>query len=57
MIMEEKNKYVNLKQFASQTITELTEQIKLQENETEIKRAIVANKDRCVRVFCRGRVV
>ncbi|TMS02944.1 Coiled-coil domain-containing protein 146 [Larimichthys crocea] len=46
MIMEEKNKYVNLKQFASQTITELTEQIKLQENETEIKRAIVANKDR-----------
>ncbi|XP_019123017.2 coiled-coil domain-containing protein 146 isoform X3 [Larimichthys crocea] len=46
MVMEEKNKYVNLKQFASQTITELTEQIKLQENETEIKRAIVANKDR-----------
>ncbi|TKS90704.1 Coiled-coil domain-containing protein 146 [Collichthys lucidus] len=46
MIKEEKNKYVNLKQFASQTITELTEQIELQENETEIKRAIVANKDR-----------
>ncbi|TKS90911.1 Coiled-coil domain-containing protein 146 [Collichthys lucidus] len=46
MIKEEKNKYVNLKQFASQTITELTEQIELQENETEIKRAIVVNKDR-----------
>ncbi|XP_044041610.1 coiled-coil domain-containing protein 146 isoform X2 [Siniperca chuatsi] len=46
MIMEEKNKYVKLKQFASQTITELTEQVKVQENETEIQRTIVINKDR-----------
>ncbi len=56
MIMEEKNKYVKLKQIASQTITELTEQVKVQENETEIQRTIVINKDRCARVFCRGRV-
>uniref|UniRef100_A0A8C4IMF7 Coiled-coil domain containing 146 n=1 Tax=Dicentrarchus labrax TaxID=13489 RepID=A0A8C4IMF7_DICLA len=46
MIMEEKNKYVKLKQIASQTITELTEQVKVQENETEIQRTIVINKDR-----------
>lgn len=57
MIMEEKNKYVKLKQIASQTITELTEQIKLKENETEIQRAIVINKDRCVCALCRGMVV
>ncbi|XP_070848662.1 coiled-coil domain-containing protein 146 [Chaetodon trifascialis] len=46
MIIEEKNKFVNLKQIASQTITELTEQMKVQENETEIQRTIVINKDR-----------
>ncbi|XP_040886163.1 coiled-coil domain-containing protein 146 [Toxotes jaculatrix] len=46
MIMEEKNKYIKLKQIASQTITELTEQVKLLENETEIQRTIVVNKDR-----------
>lgn len=56
MIMEEKNKYVKLKQMASQTITELEEQAKVQENEMEIQRTIVINKDRCVYVFCRGRV-
>lgn len=56
MIMEEKNKYVKLKQLASQTITELTEQVKVQENETEIQRSIVVNKDRCACVFCSGRV-
>lgn len=48
MIMDEKNKYVKLKQIASQTITELTEQVNVQENETEIQRTIVVNKDRCV---------
>ncbi|XP_068163606.1 coiled-coil domain-containing protein 146 [Antennarius striatus] len=46
MIVEEKNKYVKLKQVASQTITELTEQVKVQENETEIQRAVITNKDR-----------
>lgn len=57
MITEEKNKYIKLKQIASQTITELMEQVKVLENETEIQRTIVINKDRCVHVFCiRGRV-
>ncbi|KAA8580115.1 hypothetical protein FQN60_005650, partial [Etheostoma spectabile] len=48
MITEEKKKYVRLKQIASQTITELTEQVKVLENETEIQRTIVINKDRSV---------
>ncbi|XP_042367077.1 coiled-coil domain-containing protein 146 [Plectropomus leopardus] len=48
MITEEKNKYIKLKQIASQTITELTEQLKVLENETEIQRTIVINKDRSV---------
>lgn len=46
MMTEEKNKYIKLKQIASQTITELTEQVKVQENEAEIQRTIVINKDR-----------
>lgn len=46
MMTEEKNKYAKLKQIASQTITELIEQKKVQENETEIQRSIVINKDR-----------
>ncbi|KAM9334637.1 coiled-coil domain-containing protein 146 [Symphorus nematophorus] len=46
MIMEEKNKYVKLKQIASQTIAEMTEQVKVQENEMEIQRTIVINKER-----------
>ncbi|XP_004560957.1 coiled-coil domain-containing protein 146 isoform X1 [Maylandia zebra] len=46
MVMEEKKKYVKLKQMASQTITELTEQIKVLENESEIQRTIAINKDR-----------
>ncbi|XP_030004185.1 coiled-coil domain-containing protein 146 [Sphaeramia orbicularis] len=46
MIMEEKQKYVKLKQVASQTITELSEQFKVLENETEIQRTIVINKER-----------
>ncbi|XP_065807689.1 coiled-coil domain-containing protein 146 [Labrus bergylta] len=46
MIMEEKNKYVKLKQIASQAITELMEQVKVLENETEIQRTIAINKDR-----------
>ncbi|XP_078099199.1 coiled-coil domain-containing protein 146 [Sander vitreus] len=50
MITEEKKKYVKLKQIASQTITELTEQVKVLENETEIQRTIVINKDRSVTV-------
>lgn len=50
MITEEKTKYVRLKQIASQTITELMEQLKVLENETEIQRSIVVNKDRCVHV-------
>lgn len=51
MITEEKNKYVKLKQITSQTITELTEQVKVQENETEIQHTIVINKDRWACVF------
>lgn len=50
MITEEKEKYVNLKQIASQSIAELREQVKVLGNETEIQRSIVINKDRCVRV-------
>ncbi|XP_068442723.1 coiled-coil domain-containing protein 146 isoform X2 [Clinocottus analis] len=46
MITEEKNKYVNLKQISSQAITELMEQVKVLENESEIQRSIVINKDR-----------
>ncbi|XP_068611649.1 coiled-coil domain-containing protein 146 [Brachionichthys hirsutus] len=46
VITEERNKYVKLKQTASQTIAELTEQVKVQENETEIQRAVVVNKAR-----------
>ncbi|KAK1907014.1 Coiled-coil domain containing protein 146, partial [Dissostichus eleginoides] len=46
MITEEKNKYVKLKQIASQTIAELTEQIKVLGNETEIQRSIVLIKNR-----------
>ncbi|XP_036978375.1 coiled-coil domain-containing protein 146 isoform X1 [Acanthopagrus latus] len=46
MIMEEKNKYVKLKQIAAQTIAELKEQVKVQDNELEIQRTIVINKDR-----------
>ncbi|XP_059182106.1 coiled-coil domain-containing protein 146 [Centropristis striata] len=48
MITEEKNKYIKLKQIASQTIAELTEQVKVLENETEIQRTIVINKERSV---------
>ncbi|XP_034433995.1 coiled-coil domain-containing protein 146 isoform X1 [Hippoglossus hippoglossus] len=46
MFTEEKNKYVKLKQFASQSFTELTEQLRVLENETEIQHTIVVNKDR-----------
>lgn len=48
MVMEEKKKYVKLKQMASQTIADLTEQIKVLENESEIQRTVAINKDRCV---------
>lgn len=48
MIMEEKKKYVGLNQIASQTITELMEQIKVLENENEIQRSIAISKDRYV---------
>ncbi|XP_041636578.1 coiled-coil domain-containing protein 146 isoform X2 [Cheilinus undulatus] len=46
MITEEKNKYIKLKQIASQTITELMEQVKVLENELEIQRTLATNKDR-----------
>ncbi|XP_041833687.1 coiled-coil domain-containing protein 146 isoform X2 [Melanotaenia boesemani] len=46
MIVEEKNKYVKLKEISSQTITELMEEIKVLENEMEIQRTIAINKDR-----------
>lgn len=51
MFMEEKNKYVRLKDIASQTIAELTEQIKVLENEMEIQCAVSVSKDRCVHGF------
>ncbi|MED6264129.1 hypothetical protein CHARACLAT_011560, partial [Characodon lateralis] len=44
--MEEKNRYVRLKQIASQTISELTEQLNILENEMEIQRSIADIKDR-----------
>ncbi|XP_013869918.1 coiled-coil domain-containing protein 146 isoform X3 [Austrofundulus limnaeus] len=46
MVTEEKNRYVRLKEIASQTITELTEQIKVLENEMEIQRTVAVSKDR-----------
>ncbi|XP_077356117.1 coiled-coil domain-containing protein 146 [Festucalex cinctus] len=45
VIAEEKDKYVKLKQIASQTITELMEQAKVLENELEIQKSIVTKKD------------
>lgn len=46
MIAEEKNKYIRLRQITVQTIAELKEQLKLQENEAEIQRSLVVSKDR-----------
>uniref|UniRef100_A0A8C6SNR8 Coiled-coil domain-containing protein 146 n=1 Tax=Neogobius melanostomus TaxID=47308 RepID=A0A8C6SNR8_9GOBI len=48
MVTEERNKYIKLKQATSQTSTELKEQFAVLENETEIQRTIVINKDRLV---------
>nr|XP_057934599.1 coiled-coil domain-containing protein 146 isoform X4 [Doryrhamphus excisus] len=45
-IAEEKKKYVKLKQIASQTLTELLEQVKVLENELEIQKSIAIRKDR-----------
>ncbi|XP_016519953.1 coiled-coil domain-containing protein 146 isoform X1 [Poecilia formosa] len=44
--LEEKNKYARLKQIASQTISELTEQLNILANEMEIQRSIADSKDR-----------
>uniref|UniRef100_A0A3Q2P600 Coiled-coil domain containing 146 n=1 Tax=Fundulus heteroclitus TaxID=8078 RepID=A0A3Q2P600_FUNHE len=44
--MKEKNKYVRLKQIASQTHSELTEQLNILGNEMEIQRSIAESKDR-----------
>lgn len=46
MIAKEKNKYEGLMQIAVQTIVELKEQLKLQENEAQIQRSIVISKDK-----------
>lgn len=46
MIVKEKNKYAELRQITVQTIAELKEQLKLQENEAQIQRSIVINKDK-----------
>ncbi|XP_038130638.1 coiled-coil domain-containing protein 146 isoform X1 [Cyprinodon tularosa] len=43
---EEKNKYVRLKQIASQTISDLGEQLNILGNEMEIQRSIADSKDR-----------
>ncbi|XP_028306585.1 coiled-coil domain-containing protein 146 isoform X2 [Gouania willdenowi] len=51
MMMEEKRKYVNLKEITSHTVTELAEQIKILENEIEIQQSFVINKERsCTKV-------
>ncbi|XP_054910781.1 coiled-coil domain-containing protein 146 isoform X2 [Poeciliopsis prolifica] len=44
--LEEKNKYVRLKQIASQTISDLTAQLNNLENEMETQRSIADSKDR-----------
>ncbi|PWA26101.1 hypothetical protein CCH79_00015197 [Gambusia affinis] len=44
--LEEKNKYVRLKQIASQTTSELTKQLNILENEMEIQRSTADSKDR-----------
>ncbi|XP_023206239.1 coiled-coil domain-containing protein 146 [Xiphophorus maculatus] len=44
--LEEKNNYARLKQIASQTISELTEQLNILENEMEILRSVADSKDR-----------
>lgn len=43
---EEKNKYVRLRQMTVQTVSELKEQLKVQENEAEIQRSLIVSKDR-----------
>lgn len=43
---EEKNKYVRLRQMTVQTVSELKERLKVQENEAEIQRSLVVSKDR-----------
>lgn len=46
MIVNEKNKYVGLRQITVQTIAELKEQLKLQENMAQIQCSIVIGKDK-----------
>ncbi|KAG7497280.1 hypothetical protein JOB18_034699 [Solea senegalensis] len=46
MIVEEKIKYMKLRQIASERIREMKEQFRVLENEMDIQRAIVINKDR-----------
>lgn len=46
MVTEEKNKYVRLRQMTVQTVSELKEQLKVQENEADIQRSLVVSKDR-----------
>lgn len=46
MIVKEKNKYAELRQITVQTIAEQKEQLKLQENEAQIQRSVVINKDK-----------
>lgn len=43
---EEKNKYVRLREMTVQTVSELKERLKVQENEAEIQRSLVISKDR-----------
>ncbi|XP_057711051.1 coiled-coil domain-containing protein 146 isoform X3 [Corythoichthys intestinalis] len=45
-ITEEKNKYIKLKQSASQTITEMMEHVKVLQNQLEIQKSIVIKKDK-----------
>lgn len=44
MIVKEKNNYIGLRQITVQTIAELKEQLKLQENEAQIQHSIISSK-------------
>lgn len=46
MLVEERDKYVELKRATSQSIAELVAKAELLENETEIQRNAAINKDR-----------
>ncbi|XP_061770288.1 coiled-coil domain-containing protein 146 [Nerophis ophidion] len=48
-ITEEKNKYVKLKQVASESLAELLEQVEVLENQLQIQKGVVSRKDRLLK--------